>query len=341
MKETMKAVALTRYLPINDPESLQDFELPKPVPSKRDLLVRIEAVSVNPVDVKVRAPKPGIEAEPKILGWDAAGVVEQVGGNVTLFRPGDEVYYAGSITRPGANSEYHLVDERIVGKKPASLTFAAAAALPLTTITAWETFFERLEIDRSGDDAGKPILIIGGAGGVGSIGIQLAKFAGLKVIATASRRETLEWCINLGADYVIDHRQPLKTGLEKIGIGQVDYIANFSNTDLYWSAMADIISPEGAICSVVENSEPLDLNILKSKSVTFAWEFMFTKSMFNTPNMEAQGALLNEVAKLIDKDVIRTTLTETVPTINAKNLRDVHERIESGRSIGKIVLAGW
>ena len=341
MKETMKAVALTRYLSIKDPESLQDFELPKPVPGKRDLLVRIEAVSVNPVDVKVRAPKPGIEADPKILGWDAAGVVERVGGDVTLFRPGDEVYYAGSITRPGTNSEYHLVDERIVGKKPVSLTFAEAAALPLTTITAWETFFERLHIDRAGADAGKLLLIIGGAGGVGSIAIQIAKFAGLKVIATASRSETREWCISLGADYVIDHRQPLKTGLEKIGVGQVDYIANFSNTDLYWTAMADIITPEGAICSIVENSEPLDLNILKSKSATFAWEFMFTKSMFNSSNMEAQGALLNEVAKLIDSKLIRTTLTETVPTINAKNLRDVHERIESGRGIGKIVLAGW
>ncbi len=341
MKETMKAVALTRYLPIKDPESLQDFELPKPVPGKRDLLVRIEAVSVNPVDVKVRAPKPGIEADPKILGWDAAGVVERVEGDVTLFRPGDEVYYAGSITRPGTNSEYHLVDERIVGKKPVSLTFAEAAALPLTTITAWETFFERLHIDRAGADAGKLLLIIGGAGGVGSIAIQIAKFAGLKVIATASRSETREWCISLGADYVIDHRQPLKTGLEKIGVGQVDYIANFSNTDLYWTAMADIITPEGAICSIVENSEPLDLNILKSKSATFAWEFMFTKSMFNSSNMEAQGALLNEVAKLIDSKLIRTTLTETVPTINAKNLRDVHERIESGRGIGKIVLAGW
>ena len=341
MKETMKAVALTRYLPINDPESLQDFELPKPVPEKRDLLVGTEAVSVNPVDVKVRAAKAGVEKEPKILGWDAAGVVEQVGTEVTLFRPGDEVYYAGSITRPGTNSEYHLVDERIVGKKPARLTFAEAAALPLTTITAWETFFERLHIDRAGADAGKLLLIIGGAGGVGSIGMQIAKFAGLKVIATASRRETREWCINLGADYVIDHRQPLKTELEKIGIGQVDYIANFSNTDLYWTAMADIIAPEGAVCSIVENSEPLDLNILKSKSATFAWEFMFTKSMFNTSNMEAQGALLNEVAQLIDSQLIRTTLTETVPTINAKNLRDVHERIESGRSIGKIVLAGW
>jgi NADPH2:quinone reductase len=341
MKETMKAVALTRYLPISDPESLQDFELPKPVPGRRDLLVRIEAVSVNPVDVKVRAPKPGIEAEPKILGWDAAGVVHRVGPDVRIFYEGDEVYYSGSIIRPGANSEYHLVDERIVGKKPASLTFAEAAALPLTTITAWEAFFERLRIDRAGTDAGKLILIIGGAGGVGSIGIQIGKLAGLKVIATASRNETREWCKNLGADSVIDHRQPLKAELEKIGAGQVDYIANFSNTDLYWNVTADIIKPEGAICSIVENSEPLDLDILKSKSATFAWEFMFTKSMFNTPNMESQGALLNEVAKLIDNERIRTTLTETVPKINAKNLRYVHERIESGRTIGKIVLAGW
>jgi zinc-binding alcohol dehydrogenase family protein len=341
MKETMKAVALTRYLPISDPESLQDFELPQPSPGKRDLLVRIEAVSVNPVDVKVRAPKPGIEAEPKILGWDAAGVVERIGSDVTLFQPGDEIYYAGSITRPGTNSEYHLVDERIAGKKPASLSFAEAAALPLTTITAWETFFERLHIDRPGGDAGKLLLIIGGPGGVGSIGIQIAKLAELSVIATASRNETQQWCKDLGADHVINHRNSLKTELDKIGVGQVDYIANFANTDLYWTVMADIIAPEGAICSIVENSEPLDLNILKSKSVAFAWEFMFTKSMFNTSNMGSQGALLNEVAKLIDNKLIRTTLTEVVPKINAKNLRDVHQRIESGRTLGKIVLAGW
>jgi NADPH:quinone reductase len=210
MKETMKAVALTRYLPISDPESLQDFELPRPVPGKRDLLVRIGAVSVNPVDVKVRAPKPGTEAEPKILGWDAAGVVERIGSDGRLFQPGDEVYYAGSITRPGTNSEYHLVDERIAAKKPASLTLAEAAALPLTTITAWETFFERLPIDRSGGDAGKLLLIIGGAGGVGSIGIQIAKLAGLRVIATASRNETQQWCKDLGADQVINHRNSLR-----------------------------------------------------------------------------------------------------------------------------------
>jgi zinc-binding alcohol dehydrogenase family protein len=337
----MKAVGLTRYLPITDPESLRDLDLPKPVPGNHDLLVRIEAVSVNPVDIKVRAPKPKIESAPRVLGWDAAGVVEQVGPEVTLFRPGDEVYYSGSIIRPGTNCEYHLVDERIVGSKPASLSFAQAGALPLTTITAWETFFDRLLIDRKRANAGQLLLIIGGAGGVGSIGIQIAKFAGLKVIATASRNETRQWCRNLGADYVIDHRQPLQTELERIGVAAVDYIANFSNTDLYWNAMAEVIRPEGAICSIVENAEPLDLNILKSKSATFVWEFMFTKSMFGTPNMQTQGALLNEVAKLVDAGRIRTTLTDTVSPINAQNLRQVHERIESGRTIGKIVLAGW
>jgi NADPH2:quinone reductase len=341
MKQTMKAVGLIRYLPINDPDSLQQFELPRPVPDQRDLLVRVEAVSVNPVDVKVRAPKPGVEAQPKILGWDAAGIVEAVGPGATLFKQGDEVYYAGSIVRPGTNSEYHLVDERITGRKPTSLTFAEAAALPLTAITAWEAFFERLHIDRAGADAGKLLLIIGGAGGVGSIAIQIAKVAGLKVIATASRKETRDWCENLGADHLIDHRQPLKAELQRIGVSAVDYIVNVSNTDEYWHPMAEVIRPEGAICSIVENAAPLDLNALKSKSATFVWEFMFTKSMFNTPNMESQGILLNEVAKLVDAGRIRTTLTETIPAINAQNLRRVHERIESGRTIGKIVLAGW
>jgi len=341
MKETMKAVGLIHYLPISDPDSLQDFDLPRPAPEQRDLLVRIEAVSVNPVDVKVRAPKPGVEAQPKILGWDAAGIVEAVGSGVTLFKPGDEVYYSGSIIRPGTNSEYHLVDERIAGRKPANLTFAEAAALPLTTITAWEAFFERLHLDRTGADGGKLLLIIGGAGGVGSIAIQIAKVAGLKVIATASRKETREWCQKLGADFLIDHRQPLKDELQRIGVSTVDYIANFSNTDQYWYPMAEVIRPEGVICSIVENSAPLDLNALKSKSATFAWEFMFTKSMFNTPNMESQGILLNEVAELVDAGRIRTTLTETIAGINAQNLRRVHERIESGRTIGKVVLAGW
>jgi zinc-binding alcohol dehydrogenase family protein len=337
----MKAIALTRYLPITDPESLMDVELPEPSPQPRDLLVRVEAVSVNPVDTKVRAPKNKIEPRPKVLGWDAAGVVETVGSDVIRFRPGDEVYYAGSIVRPGSNSEFHVVDERIVGHKPTSLDFAEAAALPLTTITAWEAFFERLAIDRHGKNGGETLLILGGAGGVGSIGIQLAKLAGLKVIATASRPESRAWVEKLGADHVIDHRQPLPASLRKLGDETIDFIANFVNTDSYWDAMAEVIRPEGKIVSIVENEHPLDLNVLKSKSATFVWEFMFTKAMFETPTMGMQGQLLDEVSKLVDSGKLRTTLTDTLGKITAENLRKAHAHLESGTTIGKIALRGF
>ena len=271
MMVLMKAVALTRYLPISDPESLVDVELPKPEPSGRDLLVRIEAISVNPVDTKVRAPKPNVEASPRVLGWDAAGVVEAVGADVAQFRPGDEVYYAGDITRPGSNAQFQLVDQRLVGHKPRTLSFAEAASLPLTAITAWEAFFERLGIDRHGNERNRTMLIIGGAGGVGSIAIQLAKLAGLVVLTTASRPETRQWVRDLGADHVLDHRQPLPAQVAALGFKFVDFIANFSNTDAYWAAMAELIRPEGRIVSIVENEKPLDLNLLKSKSAGFVW----------------------------------------------------------------------
>jgi zinc-binding alcohol dehydrogenase family protein len=337
----MKAVALTHYLPITDPQALFDTELPKPAPSGRDLLVRIEAVSVNPVDTKIRAPKPKVEKEPRVLGWDAAGTVEAVGSDVTKFKPGDEVYYAGDITRSGSNAEFHLVDERIVGHKPPGLSFAEAAALPLTTITAWEALFDRLGIDRKARNQGKSVLIIGGAGGVGSITIQLAKLAGLTVIATASRPETQKWVRSLGSDHVIDHRQPLPAQLAGVGHKEVDYIANFSNTDSYWDVMAEVIRPQGKIVSIVENEGPLDLEVLKSKSVSFSWEFMFTRSMFQTPDMAEQGVLLNEVATLINAGKLRSTLTETLSPINAINLKSAHAQSESGRIIGKIALSGW
>ncbi len=339
----MKAIGLTRYLPISDPQSLVDVELPKPAPNERDLLVRIEAVSVNPVDTKVRRSKgvDVIESSPRVLGWDAAGVVEAVGSAATLFKPGDEVFYAGDITRPGSNSEFHLVDERIVGHKPRTLSFAEAAALPLTAITAWEALFDRLGIDRNRGNGGQSVLIIGGAGGVGSIAIQLAKLADLVVITTASRPKTREWVLSLSADKVLDHRQPLEPQLAAAGFGEVDFIANFNNTDAYWSVMAEIIRPQGHIVSIVENEKPLDLSLLKSKSATFVWEFMFTRSMFQTPDMEAQGQLLNQIAELVDSGKLRTTLTNPVSSINAANLRTAHAQIESGRSIGKIVLAGW
>ncbi|MEI9896154.1 MAG: zinc-binding alcohol dehydrogenase family protein [Chthoniobacter sp.] len=320
-KQTMKAVGLYRYLPVTDERSLEDLQIPLPEATGHDLLVKVEAISVNPVDTKVRAPQDQVEKDPRILGWDAAGLVVAVGEAVTLFRPGDAVYYAGSITRPGCNSQFHLVDERIVGRKPASLQWEEAAALPLTTITAWESLFERLGIDRHGADTGKSLLIIGGAGGVGSMGIQLAKLAGLTVIATASRPETVEWCRTLGADHVIDHRQPLPSQLSAAGFPQVDYIVNYNNTDAYWTVMSEVIAPQGRICSIVENAQPIDLNTLKSKSTTFVWEFMFTRSMYSTPDMARQGELLNEVAALVEAGRLRHASQDVLSPINATNLR--------------------
>ena len=338
----MKAVGLTQYLPIDDQNSLLDVEIPKPTAKGKDLLVQVKAISVNPVDTKVRAPKDKVESEPRILGWDGAGVVVEVGEEVKGFQPGDEVIYAGDITRPGSNSEFQLVDERIVGYKPKNLDFAHAAAFPLTSITAWEALFERLEIDKQGVDGGKSILIVNGAGGVGSIAIQLAKkLAKLNVIATASRSETTAWCKKLGADEVINHRHNLAEEIETLGYKNVDYILCLSHTDEHWQAMIRAIKPQGKICSVVENKQPLDMSILKSKSATFVWEFMFTRSMYQTKDMAEQGKLLNEISGLIDKNILIPTCNDIVKPINAQNLRNVHQRLEQGRTIGKIVLAEW
>jgi NADPH:quinone reductase len=341
-KQLMKAIGLYKYLPIDHPESLIDVEIEKPQPSGRDLLVQVKAISVNPVDTKVRAPKENLEEAPRILGWDVAGIVEQVGPECTLFQPGDEVYYAGSIIRPGGNSEFHLIDERIVGHKPRSLSFAEAAALPLTTITAWEAFYERLGISHHPDgNENKTILIIGAAGGVGSIAIQLAGMAGLTIIATASRPESIEWVKQLGADYVINHYEAFLPQLKKRGIEHVDYIFCLNSTVQHWSNMAEAIAPQGKICSIVGMGEPVNLQLLNSKSVTFVWEYMFTRSMYHTDDMEEQHILLDRVAKMVDAGKIRTTLTECVEPINAENLRLVHQKIESGRTIGKIVLQNF
>lgn len=338
----MKAIALTRYLPVSDPQSLIDVDIDKPTPSGHDLLVKIEAIAVNPVDAKVRAPKDKIEETPRVLGWDAAGVVEAVGPDVTLFRAGDAVFYAGSITRPGANSEFHLVDERIAGVKPASLDFSHAAALPLTTITAWEALFERLGVSVEGRDAGKSVLIFGGAGGVGSIGIQLAKkVAKLKVIATASRPESAKWATELGADHIVDHFGDIPAQLKALGLASVDYVLIFNDTDKNFPAAAEAIAPQGVICSIVENSKPIPIDMLKSKSAGFHWEFMFTRSMFGTPDMIEQHKLLTEVARLVDAGTITTTLGRDLGKINATNLREAHRLLEEGRSIGKLVLTGF
>lgn len=341
-KETMKAVGLYKYLPIEDPESLLDVEVEKPVPAGRDLLVKVRAISVNPVDYKVRSPKNREESEPKILGWDVAGVVEQVGPEVTLFRPGDEVFYAGSITRPGGNSEFHLVDERIVGMKPSKLDFAQAAALPLTSITAWESLYDRLGISRNkGDNEGKTILIIGAAGGVGSIATQLAKYSGLTVIGTASRPESADWVTGLGADHVINHFEDFLPQLKAAGWEQVDYILCLNSTEKHWSNMAEAIAPQGKICSIVETDELLNLTLLKNKSVTFVWELMFTRSTYQTPDMIEQHSLLDELARLVDDGVLRTTTNETLKPINAANLRKAHAMLETGRTVGKVVLEGF
>jgi zinc-binding alcohol dehydrogenase family protein len=337
----MKAVALTRYLPIDNPQSLVDVELPTPKPRDTDLLVRVEAVSVNPVDTKVRAPKDQVEKEPKVLGWDAAGIVEAIGKSVTRFKVGDEVYYAGDLTRPGSNAQFQIVDERLVGRKPRSLPFEAAAALPLTTITAGESLFDRLGIDPEKGANGRSLLIIGGAGGVGSIAIQLAKWAGLNVIATASRPESVKWVLKLGADHAVDHRKPLAPQLAELGYKEVDYVANFANTDQYWEEMAEVIKPQGHIVSIVENSKPVEIGLLKSKSASFHWTFMFTRSMFETADMEKQGSLLDKVSTLVDAGKIRATHNETLRPISAANLRAAHAKIESGKAVGKITLAGW
>jgi zinc-binding alcohol dehydrogenase family protein len=277
-----------------------------------------------------------------VLGWDAAGVVEAVGPDATLFKPGDAVYYAGSITRQGANSEFHLVDERIVGAKPKSLDFTHAAALPLTTITAWEALFERLGVSPAGADEGKSVLIIGGAGGVGSIGIQLAKkVAKLNVIATASRPESAKWATELGADHIVNHFDDLPKQLKAAGFAQVDYVLIFNDTDKHFPAAAEVIKPQGGICSIVENSGPLDIGLLKAKSAAFHWEFMFTRSMFGTPDMIEQHKLLSEVARLIDAGTLTTTLGRDLGRIDAANLREAHRLLEEGRAIGKLVLTGF
>jgi NADPH:quinone reductase len=336
----MRAVGYKHSLPIEQAESLLDLDIAKPAPQGRDLLVQVKAISVNPVDYKVRGridPKGG---EPKILGYDAAGIVAAIGPDVTLFKPGDEVWYAGSIIRPGTNSEFHLVDERIVGRKPKSLGFAAAAALPLTSITAWEMLFDRFGIARGGGE-GKSLLIVGGAGGVGSICIQLARtLTRLTVIATASRPETQAWCKELGAHQVIDHSKPMAEQLKAIGHRFVDHIFGVTHSDQHFDTIADVIAPQGKF-GLIDDPKPFEFAKLKGKSASLHWEAMFTRSTFQTPDMDAQHKLLNEVAAMVDSGTIRTTLAENLGVINAANMRRAHAMVESGRMCGKVVLEGF
>ena len=336
----MKAVGYTQSLPISEVASLIDVEIPDPEPSARDLLVQVKAVSVNPVDTKRRmrsAPPPG---EIKVLGWDAAGIVLETGPDVELFKPGDEVWYAGSIVRPGTNSELHLVDERIVSKKPKSLSFAQAAAMPLTTITAWELLFDRFGVPRGEHQSENSLLIVGAAGGVGSMLTQLARrLTGMTVIGTASRKETTEWVDSLGAHHVIDHSKPLSEELKRIGIPSVTHAASLTKTDVHYSQIIESLAPQGKL-GLIEIDDPgsVDVSQLKEKSLSLHWEFMYTRSLFETPDMIQQHQLLSEVVKLVDSDVIRTTFRQHFGSINAENVRRAHALIENGKTIGKIVL---
>ena len=335
----MKAVAFTQHgLPIEDPNALLDMDLPKPTPGARDLLVEVKAISVNPVDTKIRAGSAA--TDPKVVGWDAVGVVRETGSDVTLFKAGDEVFYAGSIARPGSYSEFHLVDERIVGHKPKTLDNAHAAALPLTSITAWELLFDRLGVEEGGGE-GDSLLIIGAAGGVGSILVQLARqLTKLTVIGTASRPETREWVESLGAHHVIDHSQPLVEQLNQIGVGQVSHVASLTHTDSYFTQLIEALKPQGQL-ALIDDPKFLDVVPMKRKALSLHWELMFTRSLYETPDMIAQHELLNRVADLIDQGVLKTTLGEHFGAINAENLRRAHAVIESGKAKGKIVLEGF
>ncbi|MGZ0786522.1 zinc-binding alcohol dehydrogenase family protein [Pseudomonas saponiphila] len=337
----MKAIAYYASLPIDDPKSLQDIELPEPVAGPRDLLVEVKAISVNPVDTKVRQNVQPEGGAAKVLGWDVAGVVKAVGSEVSLFKVGDRVFYAGSIARAGGNSELHTVDERIVGHMPKSLDFAAAAALPLTAITAWELLFERLQISQERNDQGQSLLIVGAAGGVGSILTQLARqLTGLKVIGSASREQTQAWVRELGAHHVVDHRQPLSAELKRIGIDQVTHVASLTQTDAHLDELVEALAPQGKL-ALIDDPKSLDVTKLKRKSLSLHWEFMYTRSLFETADMQEQHVLLNKVAELIDAGTLKTTLGEHFGQINAANLRRAHALLESGTAKGKIVLEGF
>lgn len=339
----MKAIGYQVSLPIDDPMALQDIILPDPEPGPRDLLVRVKAIGVNPVDTKVRRRQQPAQGEYKVLGWDASGIVEAIGNQVTLFQPGDAVWYAGAIDRPGCNSALHCVDERIVAKKPASLSFVSAAALPLTTITAWELLFDRFRIERQpdGNQTGTCLLVVGASGGVGSIMLQLAKqLTHLNVIATTSTQAGIDWLKSLGADYVIDHSQSLVDQINRLGIDSVDYVASLTHTDEHYSELVACLAPQGKL-GIIDDPQHLDIGLLKQKSIALHWEFMFTRSLFATPDMVKQHALLTEAAQLIDQGKIRSTSTLTLSPINADNLKHAHALLESGRTVGKITLEGF
>jgi NADPH2:quinone reductase len=338
----MKAVGYRVPLPITESESLVDIDLPRPSPEGHDILVEVKAISVNPVDYKVRrSTPPAAGVDWNVIGWDAAGIVASIGPEVTRFKIGDEVWYAGSITRSGTYAEFHLVDERIVGSKPAVLSWADAAALPLTSLTAWEALFDRLDVRRPVPGAAPAILIIGGAGGVGSIAIQIARqFTSLTVIATASRPETQDFVRSFGAHYVVDHAKPLAEQVASLGIGAPAYVFSTTHTDKHAADIADLIAPQGRFC-LIDDPSSFDIMQFKRKSVSIHHELMFTRAIFGTPDIGEQGRILDEVSRAVDAGNIRTTATAHFGAINAANLKKAHAQLESGTTIGKVVLEGF
>ncbi len=344
--QTVKAIGYKDNFAIDNEQALQDITLEKPTATGHDILVEVKAISVNPVDYKIRQSRPALDGEYAVIGWDAAGIVTAVGDEVSLFSVGDKVYYAGDLTRSGSNAEYQLVDERIVGRMPSSLSFAEAAALPLTTITAWEMLFERLQIPVSDSSSGErandvSVLVIGAAGGVGSILTQLLKTrTSATIIGTASRDESVQWLKDLGADHVINHRNPLFDELQQTGINEVDYVISLNNTDEHYEEIIKCLKPQGKL-GLIDDPESLDANLLKTKCLSLHWEFMFTRSMFHTPDMLEQHRLLNDVAKLIDAGDIKTTVAHHLGTITAEHVRHAHQMLENQQAHGKIVLEGW
>ncbi|MCW1718225.1 zinc-binding alcohol dehydrogenase family protein [Pseudoalteromonas sp. A3] len=335
----MKAIGYQKSLPIENEPSLQDIELETPTAHGHDILVEVKAVSVNPVDFKIRQAMPAAEGEYKVIGWDATGVVKSVGENVSLFKPGDKVWYAGDITRSGSNAQFQLVDERIVGHMPSSLSYGEAAALPLTSITAWELLFDRLNVAKNDDS--KSILVIGAAGGVGSIMVQLLKQrTKLNIIASASRAETISWLEDLGADTIVNHRNPLSEEFAAKNLSEVDYVVSLNNTEQHLPEIEKVVKPQGQF-ALIDDPETLNIVPFKNKSVSVHWELMFTRSLFKTDDMQEQHVILNNVATMIDQGLIKTTVGEHLGKINAANLRKAHQHLESQTAKGKVVLEGF
>ena len=337
----MKAISYRSPLPITEPQSLIDVDLKQPEAAGRDLLVKVEAISVNPIDTKIRK---GVDPEgnDKVLGWDVAGTVVAVGPEARRFKVGDHVWYAGALDRPGANSEFHVVDERLAGRKPSTLGMAEAAALPLTAITAWELMFDRMGIPHGTQGRPGTLLVIGAAGGVGSIAVQLARrLTGLTVIGTASRPETRAWVSDMGAHLVVDHAKPLVDEVRAVSPDGVDYVLSLTRTEQHFPAIVELLKPQGRMGLIDDPAEPIDIRLLKRKSLSLHWELMYTRSLFHTDDMGEQGRILDEVANLVDAGVVRTTMRENLGTINAANLRRAHELLESGKTIGKVVLEGF